>query len=279
MTLTRVWIPSPNYSSRNANVRLIVIHSSEGARTYQSLGNFFANPSSQVSSHVGIDDTPNTVGEYVRRDMKAWTAANANPVAVQAELCTPSGASATWSTAVWNSHPVMLANLAQWIREEAAAFNIPIVRLSPSQAQTDGRGVCQHLDLGGWGGGHVDCGPGFPIDQVIADAAGTTPPIPPTPTPPPTALGDDMPITVNRTDGFIDSYTISPDGTVNFLCTDPAGNLNASQKVPGTYRAMLSAGQTSDRGRYFYGVGGDGWAWRATQPVGGQWQGPGRQPN
>ena len=181
MTLTRVWLPSPNYSSRNSSVRLIVIHSSEGAQTYQSLGSFFANPSSQVSSHVGIDNTANTVGEYVRRENKAWTAGNANPVAVQAELCTPSGASASWSTAQWNSNPTMLANLAQWIREEAAAYNIPIVRLTPQQAQGNGRGICQHSDLGSWGGGHVDCGPAFPIDAVIANAAGSQPP---TPTPP-----------------------------------------------------------------------------------------------
>ena len=184
MALNRVWIPSPNYSSRNATVRLIVIHSSEGAQSYQSLGNFFANPSSQVSSHVGIDNTPNVVGEYVKRSNKAWTAGNANPVAVQAELCTPSGASANWSTAVWYSNPTMLANLAKWIREEAAAYNIPIVRLTPQQAQGNGRGVCQHLDLGSWGGGHVDCGPAFPIDSVIAAASGSSPtPTPPVPIP------------------------------------------------------------------------------------------------
>lgn len=182
MALTRVWMPSPNYSSRGGSaVRLIIIHSSEGAQTYQSLGNFFSNPSSQVSSHVGIDSTPNTIGEYVSRPNKAWTAANANPVAIQAELCTPSGASVGWSTSDWNARPVMLSNLAQWIAEEAAYYNIPIVRLTASQAQTNGRGVCQHLDLGGWGGGHVDCGPGFPIDAVIAQAAGSKPPSPPTP--------------------------------------------------------------------------------------------------
>jgi len=191
VALNRVWIASPNYSSRQgAAVRLIVIHSSEGAQTYQSLGNYFANPSSQVSSHVGIDNTPNVIGEYVKRPNKAWTASNANPVAVQAELCTPSGASANWSTAQWNAQSNMLANLADWIREEAAAYNIPIVRLTPQQAQSNGRGVCQHLDLGAWGGGHVDCGPNFPIDTVIATAASSTP----TPTPdPPTPTETDMP--------------------------------------------------------------------------------------
>jgi hypothetical protein len=175
MALKRIQIPSPNYSPRNATVRLIVLHTAEGATSYQSLGAYFANPASGVSSHVGVDDTPNTVGEYVPRTEKAWTAANANPVAVQAELC----AFADWTTAVWNTHSNMLSNLSQWIAEEAAYFSIPIVKLSPQSAQTDGRGVCQHRDLGGWGGGHHDCGDGFPIDDVITMAKGSPAPPPP----------------------------------------------------------------------------------------------------
>jgi hypothetical protein len=167
--LQRVAIPSPNYSSRGGTgVRLIVLHTAEGALTYQSLGSFFANPAAGVSSHVGIDDSANTVGEYVRRDYKAWTAANANPYAVQAELC----AFAAWTPAQWSAHPNMLANTAEWIAEEAATFGIPIVRLSAAQAQSGAAGVCQHVDLGVSGGNHWDCGPGFPMDQVIAMAVG-----------------------------------------------------------------------------------------------------------
>ena len=183
MSLNRVAIPSPNVSSRKgAAVRLIVLHSSEGATTYQSLGNYFGNPSSQASSHVGIDDTPGTIGEYVRRDDKAWTASNANPVAVQAELCCPSGASDNWSVDEWHAHPVMLQNTATWIAEEAAAFGIPIVGLTASQAQGGSAGVCQHADLGSWGGGHHDCGNNFPIDEVIAMAGGQPAPTPAPPT-------------------------------------------------------------------------------------------------
>jgi hypothetical protein len=169
VTLNRVWIPSPNYSSRGAaTVRLIVIHTAEGALTYQSLGSFFANPSSGVSSQVGIDDTANTVGEYVARANKSWAAASFNPQATQAELC----AFAAWTPADWDRHPNMLANCAAWIAEEAAAFAIPIVRLTAAQAQSNGRGVCGHVDLGSGGGGHWDPGPGFPMDQVISMAAG-----------------------------------------------------------------------------------------------------------
>jgi hypothetical protein len=182
VSLKRVAIPSPNYSSRGgATVRLIVLHPAQGALTFKALGNYFADPSSQVSSHVGIDDTVGTIGEYVKRDAKAWTAANANPVAVQAELC----AFAEWDAAEWDRHAAMLQNCARWIAEEAAKFGLPITKLTSSQAQGTGRGVCQHVDLGAWGGSHWDCGGAFPIDQVLELARGSSP-APPKPKPPPT---------------------------------------------------------------------------------------------
>jgi hypothetical protein len=184
MALKRVWIPSPHYSSRGgSDVRLIVIHTAEGATTIESLGGWFQNPGAGCSSHVGADDKSNTVGEYVARPNKAWTQSNYNPVAVSMELC----GFAAWSTAEWNGHPNMLDNCAKWVAEEAAHFGIPITRLNAGQAQGSGRGVCQHVDLGAGGGGHWDCGDGFPMDRVLeaarsgAPAAGQ-----------PTGGGDDM---------------------------------------------------------------------------------------
>jgi hypothetical protein len=171
--LNRIPYPSPNYSSRGgSDIRLICIHTAEGSTSIESLGAFFANPASGVSSHTGIADDPNTIGEYVRRDYKAWTQANANPYTVATELC----AFAAWTPADWAAHPTMLANCALWIAEEAAALGIPVVRLTAAQAQ-DGhsRGVCAHVDLGADGGGHWDCGPDFPMDDVIAAARGSQP--------------------------------------------------------------------------------------------------------
>jgi len=175
MALKRVWIPSPNYSSRGgSSVRIIVLHTAEGARTIESLGSFFQGPVG-VSSHVGADDKANTVGEYVHRPNKAWTCAEFNPAAVQIELC----AFAAWSTDEWNRHPNMLDNCAKWIREEADYYGIPIRALTSSEAQGSGKGVCQHRDLGSRGGGHHDCGNGFPISKVLemanSGSSATTP--------------------------------------------------------------------------------------------------------
>jgi N-acetylmuramoyl-L-alanine amidase len=172
MTLSRVAIPSPNYSSRGGTtVRLVVLHTAEGATTYQSLGNFFASSSSGVSSQAGIDDTPNTIGVYVRREQKSWTQASFNPMSDSAELC----GFAAWTRADWvDHHSVMLDNTARWVAEECMHFGIPIRRLSAAQAQGGAPGVCQHIDLGAAGGGHVDCDYGtgnFPMDEVLDAAA------------------------------------------------------------------------------------------------------------
>lgn len=169
MALKRVWIPSPNYSSRGgASVRLIVLHTAEGARTIESLGSFFQGDVG-ASSQVGTDDKVNTVGEYVSRGNKSWTQSEFNPIATSNELC----GFASWSESEWrNNHHNMLENAAKWIAEEAAHFGVPITKLTASQAQGGGHGVCQHVDLGSRGGGHHDCGSGFPMDYVLDMARG-----------------------------------------------------------------------------------------------------------
>ena len=189
MTLHRDFIWSPNQSGRGgARVTHVVLHTAEGALSYQSLGNYFASPSADVSSHTGIDDTFNVVGEYVERGAKAWTASDANPWSVQAELC----AFAAWSTEEWMDHPTMLENAAKWVAEEAAAFGLPLANIAANAQDPNARGVCQHNDLGAMGGGHWDCGPGFPIAHVLAMATGTHQP---QPEPPPTINLKDYPMT------------------------------------------------------------------------------------
>ena len=153
---------------------LIVLHTAEGARTIESLGSYFQG-NVEASSQTGADDKVNTIGEYVSRMNKSWTQASYNPVAVSIELC----GFASWSRDEWmNNHKNMLTNTALWIAEEAKYFGIPIVKLSASEAQGSGRGVCQHADLGSGGGGHWDCGSGFPMDYVLDLAQGGAGPTP-----------------------------------------------------------------------------------------------------
>ena len=184
MTLQRIAIPSPNFSSRGGSpVKLAVIHTAEGSRTIESLGSFFASPSSGVSSHAGADDKPGTIGVFVKRADKAWTQGNANPQAVSIEAC----GFAAWTRTDWlDGHPEMVRNIGAWVGEECAAFGIPLVRLNSQQAQGGGTGVCGHIDLGSWGGGHVDPDYGsgqFPWDEVM-DIAGGSAATPPSTSPP-----------------------------------------------------------------------------------------------
>ena len=175
MSLRRDWIASPNYSSRYGSaVKLLIVHTAEGSTTYQSLGNYFANPAAEVSSQVGIDDTPGVIGEYVKPDYASWCAGNVNGYSDQVELC----AFAAWDRATWLAHPVMIANLQQWLAEEAARYGIPLVKSTT-------HGVCGHVDVSG-PGGHWDPGPEFPWDVVLDSVPA---PIPPSPTPTPPATG------------------------------------------------------------------------------------------
>lgn len=231
MALKRVWIPSPNYSSRSeSGVRLIVLHTAEGARTIESLGGYFQGNVS-ASSHVGADDKVNTVGEYVKRENKSWTQSNYNSAAVSIELC----GFAAWSLEEWHRHPNMLDNCAKWIAEEAAHFGIPITKLSVSEAQGSGRGVCQHVDLGAGGGGHHDCGPGLPMDEILNMARGGGPVTPPT--------EEEMAIAacVNK-DGRVEVFVEKADGTVVHAYQKSAGG-GWEGSAPGKNAAWYSLGK------------------------------------
>lgn len=236
MSLQRVWMPSPNYSSRGGTkVRLVVLHTAEGSRTYQSLGNYFASPSSGVSSHVGIDDTPGVVGEYVAQEDKAWTQGNANPYSVSAELC----GFASWTLAEWDQHRTMLDNTAEWVAEECARFGIPLRWLTPAEAQGGQAGVCQHVDLGAAGGGHWDCGPNFPMDDVMEMASGGSPNAGPAP-----PKGTEMIAATKSGDGY---WIVKPDGAV--YCFGDAqfhGGANDPDVVLPGHQVVGIAGRNND---------------------------------
>ena len=95
MALKRVGIPSPNYSSRGGSSVRLYVCTPLRAHDLPRPGGVFPEPGQRCLDRIGIDDTPNTVGKYVQRSGKAWTAAAANPYSIQAELC----AFAEWGTA------------------------------------------------------------------------------------------------------------------------------------------------------------------------------------
>lgn len=159
-------IPSPNAGGTRGNVIWVIIHTAEGARNVRDLGSYFAKPSAQASSHVGIDD--NEIAQYVPYDKAAWTALSANPYGDQAELC----AFAAWDRSTWLSHSGMLENAAQWIAGRCTARGIPPVKIGPAEVAAHKPGVIGHIDVTlGLGGTHTDPGKAFPWDVVMARAA------------------------------------------------------------------------------------------------------------
>jgi hypothetical protein len=172
MAINEKWMASPHYSTSRGPYNVAVFHTTEGAMTIEALGNWFANPSAGCSSHHGADQySANLLGSYVYESHKAWTQANANPWCLSLEMC----AYASWSRDTWMSKPTLLNNAADWLRYICDKYGIPYTLLSDSQAQSGNvKGICQHIDLGGMGSGHVDAGSGFPIDEVIKRAKGSS---------------------------------------------------------------------------------------------------------
>jgi hypothetical protein len=181
MALTRVWTPTKYYSGGGSK-RLLVIHTMEGFTgpngAYDCAKYFQGNVG--ASSHVCIDNNRGKIWEGVARTNSAWTQCNYNSASVS---CEQSGY-ASWSRDYWLSNRSnQLHNIADWIAEESAKLGIPIVKLSASQAQGSGRGICYHSDLGSAGCGHSDPGANWPLDKVLEWAKGTAPPEPTPPQP------------------------------------------------------------------------------------------------
>ena len=115
----------------------------------------------------------------------------------------------------------MLANLADWIREECEHYGLPKEKISAGAAQGSGRGVCGHVDLGAGGGGHWDPGPNFPWQRVMDMVrGGTGEPKPPKPPPPPPAEGG--PVVVNK-DGRLEVFAATDNGGVSHRWQEKAG--------------------------------------------------------
>lgn len=207
MTLNEKWIPSPNYSTSRGPYNKVVLHTTEGAMTIESLGSWFAQKSAQCSSHHGADNAKRGVfGAYVFENYKAWTQGNANPYCLSLEMC----GYAKWSRDYWlNSQNTLLRNAADWVAYCCGKYNIPMTLLNNSQAQNpNARGICQHVNFGSWGSGHHDCGSGFPMDKVLEWAKGGSP------SPQPT--GSD----------YMSSSAFDSKGNAHFACVWTDGKLN-----------------------------------------------------
>ena len=164
-------IPSPNYENRSGSrVRLVVVHTSEGARDVGSLGHYLQNPAVQASYHAAFDDQ--RAEQFVDYSKAAWAVLSANSISDNGCCC----GFAAWSRTEWlTNHPTMLELAAQWVAARCTARSVPIRHLSTAEvaackvnANHPG-GVIGHWDwtVGAQDGTHTDPGTQFPWDWVI----------------------------------------------------------------------------------------------------------------
>lgn len=158
-------IISPCQSSRGGvKPRLIVLHitvshNRPGTGDVKAIASYFGQLSTQASSHLVIDAEGNSC-RCVPDAAKAWTQAAYNPQSLSIEQVE----FADKPRAQWLAENAKgLDETAKFVAAWSIKYGIPL-RVSTSS------GVCQHRDLGAAGGGHVDCGPGYPIDVVLAKA-------------------------------------------------------------------------------------------------------------
>lgn len=162
-----------NQSSREGGrPKIIVTHTTEGFVRKEGrnqlgdlidLGGFFDQASVGASAHLGIDMDGNDA-RYVPDSMKAWTQCNLNPMALGVELL----AYARYTEKEWMvNNKRMLSTYAKWIAFWSKKYDIPIRMAWTSGVNVIRSGVTTHKRLGASGCGHVDPGPGFPMQYVL----------------------------------------------------------------------------------------------------------------
>lgn len=157
------------FSSRlGERVRLVVIHTSEGARTVESLAAFLNTPGVNASYHGAVDDQ--RYESFVDYSNAAWALRDGNQESDNLCLCAFAG----WSREEWLRHPRMLELAAAWIAERCVARGLPVRQLYDGEV---GAAMQEDRHPGGWtdhdgytkgtgDGDHWDVGENFPFQQV-----------------------------------------------------------------------------------------------------------------
>lgn len=163
-TLTKI---VRNQSSREgAHPVLAVLHTTEGpGDDLLGLASFFDQTATQASSHVANNSKGESV-LMVHANMKAWTCAGYNRYTWNIEqMGFAANSRETW----FKLHGKQLTNTAAWLAYCNVELGIPLRRglASGTQVRIFRTGVVQHKNLGSIGGGHSDCGSGFPMGYVI----------------------------------------------------------------------------------------------------------------
>jgi len=133
---------SPNYTPSPIAHNLIFVHMMEGGAAGSAA--YLCLSSTRASAHLCMSEDGSLVYQLVPLQYKAWAQCSYNGLGISLEI--PGFTAQGIPEARWRSAALIVAWLCH-------AYGIPPVWAPNGQ----GRGVCQHHDLGAAGGGHVDC--------------------------------------------------------------------------------------------------------------------------
>jgi N-acetyl-anhydromuramyl-L-alanine amidase AmpD len=160
-----------NQSERRGPVLAVAVHSTESqdipnsTDDLRSIRNWFDNPASQASSHIGIDGEGNTE-VWVRSNRKAWTIGAANSWTVNIEFV----GRAAQPAKDWEEAQIKAG--ARWAAYWCLKYDIKVQRGTVGGINglcvCRKKGVIRHKDVTDAGfGSHTDPGPSFPIDDFL----------------------------------------------------------------------------------------------------------------
>lgn len=145
-------------------IKWIVLHSTEGP-TADGAASWFANPQSEGSAHLVVDDV--TCYRCLNNDQIPWAAPGANTNGFHIEHA----GYAAWTRSEWRVHDTMLHRSAYKAALHAKLFNIPLRWVGPVGLRLGRKGITTHRDVSyAWpvqaraAGFHTDPGSGFPKD-------------------------------------------------------------------------------------------------------------------
>jgi len=133
-------------------VKWVVLHSTEGL-TAAGAAAWFANPKSQGSAHLVVDDT--ICYRTLPSNLIPWAAKGANHEGLHIEQA----GFARWTTAMWGKHRRTLERAAYKTALHLDLFKLPAVFVGWRELRADLPGVTTHAECTkAFGGDHTDPG-------------------------------------------------------------------------------------------------------------------------
>lgn len=151
-------------------IKWIVLHSTEGP-TAESAASWFANPASEGSAHLVVDN--DACFRCMANDDVPWAAPGANENGLHIEQA----GYAAWTRTDWRANDLTLRRAAYKAAQHAKMFNIPLRWVGPVGLRLGRKGLTTHRDISyAWpvqaraAGFHTDPGENYPKDIFLAYA-------------------------------------------------------------------------------------------------------------